>query len=329
VTAREAGAVGLPERLAHSLRAAGEAGEQWLAALPDLLASLESDWSITVGDALSGGNAAYVAEALRADGRPVVLKVALPTINGFAPFGQELRALRLADGDPYVTLLRFDQPRQSMLLERLGSPLGWLGWPVPQQLDALVHTVARGWRPMPVDPLLSADRLPDPDALPDGASKARWLADFVVSAWEDLSRPCPEATVAEAARCAAAREAALDSSRTVLVHGDAHPFNLLQASDGAFRLIDPEGLASEPAHDLGVILRDFNDDLLAKDPRIAMAIARGRCRRAGELARIDPEAIWQWAFTERVSTGLFLLSLGHDQEAETFLTVAAKLTGTA
>lgn len=313
----------LPGPLAWSLRAAGEAGDRWLAALPDLLASLESDWSITVGEALDGGNAAYVAEAVRADGSPAVLKVAVPPVSGFSPFGQELRALRLASGDPYVVLLRFDPGRQSMLLERLGAPLSSLGWPVAQQLDALVHTVARGWRP------ISAAPLPDPDALPAGESKARWLADFVVEAWEELNRPCPEATVAEAARYAEARAAALDPQDAVLVHGDAHPFNLLRAGDGAFRLIDPEGLASEPAHDLGVILRGFNDDLLARDPRISTAIARGRCRRAGELARVDPEAIWEWAFTERVSTGLFLLSLGHLEEAETFLTVAAKLTGSA
>jgi streptomycin 6-kinase len=323
VTAGELGAARLPERLTVSLRTAGDAGERWLAALPGVLASLESDWSVTVGDALPGGNAAFVAEVIRAEGGPAVLKVALPEVSGFAPFSQELRTLRLAGGDPYVGLLRFDLPRQAMLLERLGEPLSHLGWPVAQQLDALVHTVARGWRPMPADPL------PDPDALPDGAAKARWLAGFVVSAWEELSRPCPEATVAEAVRYASAREAALDPAAAVLIHGDAHPFNLLQAGDGSFRLVDPEGLASEPAHDLGVILRGFNDDLLARDARITAAIARGRCRRAGELARVDPEAIWQWAFTERVSTGLFLLSLGHQREAETFLTVAAKLTGSA
>ena len=285
----EAGAVRLPERLADSLRAAGEAGDRWLAALPELLADLEADWSITVGGAL-GGNAAYVAEATRADGSPVVLKVALPAISGFSPFGQELRTLRMADGDPYVALLRFDPSRQAMLLERLGEPLGRLGWPVPQQLDALVHTVARGWRPIP------AATLPDPDALPDGAAKARWLADFVVSGWEELSRPCPEGDhrgsrpLRRRARGGPGFEPVRPGARR------AHPFNLLQASDGSFRLIDPEGLASEPAHDLRVILRDFNDDLLTKDPRIATAIARGRCRRAGELARIDPEAIWEWAF---------------------------------
>lgn len=299
------------------MRAAGPAGERWLAALPDLLTSLETDWSVTTGAALAGGHAAYVAEAVLADGRRAVLKVALPPVMGFAPFGQELRALRVMGGDPYVTLIRFDQPRQSLLVERLGQPLGRLGWSVPRQLDALVGTVARGWRPVP-----DASSI----GLPDGAAKARWLAGFVPSVWEELSRPCPEATVAEAVRCAAARESAADPRQAVLVHGDAHLFNLLRAADGRFRLIDPEGLASEPAHDLGVILRDFNDDLLAGDPRDAMAVARGRCRRAGELTGADPESIWQWAFTERVSTGLFLLRLGHGRAAEPFLAAAARLT---
>lgn len=133
----------LPESLARSVRAAGPAGERWLAVLPDLLTSLETDWSITTGAALPGGHAAYVAEAMLADGHRAVLKVALPPVMGFAPFGQELRALRVTGGDPYVTLIRFDQPRQSLLLERLGEPLGRLGWSVPRQLDALVGTVAR------------------------------------------------------------------------------------------------------------------------------------------------------------------------------------------
>ena len=33
----------------------------------------------------------------------------------------------------------------------------------------------------------------------------------------------------------------------------------------SFRLVDPEGLHSEPAHDLGVALRDRNEELLACD----------------------------------------------------------------
>jgi hypothetical protein len=48
---------------------------------------------------LDGGNAAYVTEAVTRDGRPVVLKVAMPPgIDGFTAFEQQLAALLLADG---------------------------------------------------------------------------------------------------------------------------------------------------------------------------------------------------------------------------------------
>jgi predicted kinase len=64
-------------------------------------------------------------------------------------------------------------------------------------------------------------------------------------------------------------------------------------------------------------------DLLA-----ALEVARS-CRHAGRLTGADPEAIRQWAFTELVSTGLFVLRLGHHEEAETFLAVARKLAAAA
>jgi hypothetical protein len=79
-------AVTVSERLAVSLRALGAAGEAWLAGLPGLLAGLEADWSIP------------------------------PGIDEFTPFERQLAALRLADGDSYVGLIRHDVPRQALLL---------------------------------------------------------------------------------------------------------------------------------------------------------------------------------------------------------------------
>lgn len=112
---------------------------------------------------------------------------------------------------------------------------------------------------------------------------------------------------------------------------------LVAADDGrgpagagaGFRLVDAEGLISEPAHDLGVILvrgvPGWIGDLAGGDPRQVLEIVARRCRHAGRLAGAGPDAVWQWAFTELVSTGLFLLSLGQHGEAETFLAVAGKL----
>ncbi len=296
------------ERLTVSLRALGSVGHRWLEELPGVLSSLEADWSIACGAVFDGGNAAYVTEAVTLDGLPVVLKVALPPdVDGFSPFGQELDTLRLAQGDPYVEPIRHDGERRSLLLERLGPSLASLGWSTTKQLAAVASTVARGWRPVTTG------------RLPTGATKATWLADFVARTWEDLGQPCSEAAAERAAR--------FEPKRAVLVHGDAHAHNLLQVPGSGdhsvkFRLIDPEGLVSEPAHDLGVTLRAWNAELLAHD---TAGMALQRCRHMALLTGIDPEAIWQWAFIERVSTGLFLLHLGHHREAQTFLEVADRL----
>ena len=308
----------LPERVSAAVAALGPAGQRWLAGLPELVSGLEADWTVTCGTALEGGNAAYVAEAVTADGQLTVLKIALPPgINGFAPFEQELQALQDADGDPYARLICHDEERRSMLLERLGRPLASLGWPSDRQIAAITATLARGWRPA------SSGRQPT------GAAKAEWLARFITDAWRDLGEPCTERAASRAIDYAAERASRVDPRHAVLVHGDAHPSNVLEVPGGidhsahpAFRLIDPEGLASEPAHDLGVVLRGWNEDLLAAH---AAAVAFQRCEAVSRRTGVDPESIWQWSYIERVSSGLFLLRLGHEAEARPFLEAADRL----
>jgi streptomycin 6-kinase len=285
-----------------------------------LVASLEADWGITCGRMLAGGHFAYVAEAVTADGLPAVLKVALPrSADGLK---QELRALQVAQGDPYVRLIQHDEGRRSMLLEQLGRPMGELGWPAARQISVITSTVARGWRPV------------DVDGLENGATKAQWLAEFIARTWRKLDQPCSEQSIERALDYAQERARLLAGQPTVLVHGDAHPWNVLEArSDGSetgpgssFRLIDPEGLASEPAHELGVVLRGWNQELLETDPA---AVAFERCESVGRQTGVDREAIWQWAYVERVSSGLFLLELGHRAEAQPYLEVADLLAAVA
>jgi streptomycin 6-kinase len=308
----------ISERLGLSLGALGPAGAAWRTALPGLLAGLAADWSMTVGAALDGGQAGYVAEAVTRDGTPAVVKVAIPAgAEAVAPYQRQLTALRLAGGDPYVGLLRHDAPRQALLLERLGPPMAGLGWAPGRQLAALARLASRGWRPVP-----------DDGRLPTGTEAARWHAGFIPSAWAGLGRPCAEQVVELAVRCAAAREAAFDPGRAVLVHGDVHNFNALRVT-GGFRLVDPNGLAGEPAHDLGVVLArgvdGWLDELAAQEPRQVLDRVTRACRASGA----DPEAVWQWMFVELVSTGLFVRQLGRLADAARFLTVAGKLATAA
>lgn len=51
--------IDVPQQVRNTALATGNSA--WLDELPALVASLEADWSITVGRTLRGGNEAYVA----------------------------------------------------------------------------------------------------------------------------------------------------------------------------------------------------------------------------------------------------------------------------
>lgn len=270
-----------PAVVRNAARAAG--AEDWLDRLPALVSSLEADWSITVGHSYEGGSEAFVADATRADGTPAVLKVLIPGTGNSRPAG-EAAVLRLVGGDGCPVLYRHDPGQGAMLMERLGRPMYELGLPLARRLEILCATAQRIWRPAPGC------------GLPTGADKARWLAGFIETSWQELDRPCSEKTVDHALACAARRAQAHRDERAVLVHGDVHQLNALQ-HDGGFKLIDPDGLLAEAEYDLGVLMRGDPVELLDGDPV-------GRARWLAARTGLDLAAIWEWGVAERLTSGL-------------------------
>ncbi len=262
--------------------------EDWLKGLPALVKSLEQEWSLVVGRTYEDATEAFVAEALLAEGIPAVLKLVVPREGEAAR--NEITALRLAHGQGCAMLLRDDPERGALLLEHLGRSLVHLGLPIEQRHELLCRAAEQLWRPAPEA------------GLPTGAEKARWLIDFIQSSWDELDRPCSERAVEHAVRCAQQRMRAHDDERAVLVHGDIHQWNALEASEG-FKLVDPDGLLAEAECDLGVLMREDPVELLIGEPR---SRARWLARRTG----LDAEAIWEWGVVERVSTGLLCTNVG-------------------
>ena len=298
-----AGALHLPQAVRAKALAAG--AHAWLAGLPRLVAGLEREWGLRLGKVYDGGTEALVLAAGTPDGTPAVLKLLVPRPGGHAR--HEATVLRLAGGDGCARLLRADEERSALLIERLGPPLADLGVALPRRLEILAGAAERIWR-------TAADA-----GLPTGRAKAEWLAAFIAAAWERTGRPCPERTVAHALECCAARAAAHDDERAVLVHGDVHQWNALRAADGTFRLVDPDGLLAEAEYDLGVLMREDPEDLLrAADPR---ARSRWLARRTGR----DERAIWEWGNAERVSTGLLLGEIGLQPVARDMLAAADRI----
>ena len=99
--------------------------------------------------------------------------------------------------------------------------------------------------------------------------------------------------------CARRRGDAHRDETAVLVHGDVHQWNALEADDG-FKLVDPDGLLAEAEYDLGIIMRE--DPLDGDLPE--------RARRLARRTGLDACAIWEWGIVERVSTGLLGTQVG-------------------
>ena len=288
----------------------------WLAELPSVVADLSREWSLTVvGEPLGGGTRSYVARVRTAGGADAVLKVSVPEDDG----PQRISALRAADGRGYALVLRADTARCAVLLEALGPSLDALGWSPEQQIDALCATLRRAWRAAP-------DTAP---SVLRGVlrAKADALGELVARLWEEQGRPCSARVVGRA--LSYARRRAADPAEPAVVHGDPHPGNLLQiriarpGAESGFVFVDPDGFVAPRAYDLGVVVRDWCPQLSTGDAR---ATAWGYCARAAAQTGAAAQAVWEWGFLERVSSGLYACSLGLADIGEPFLATAERLT---
>jgi streptomycin 6-kinase len=114
----------------------------------------------------------------------------------------------------------------------------------------------------------------------------------------------------------------------VVVHGDPHPANALRVktprvgAEPGFVFVDPDGFLAEPAYDLGVVLRGWCPELLAGD---APTVARRYCQLLARHTGVDAQAIWEWGFIERVSSGLYAWAFGAEALGRPLLTTAELL----
>ena len=290
----------------------GEAGAEWLAGLPSVLDELAGRWSLTWGSPLPGGSASYVVAAATAAGDQCVVKLAMPDPD----LADGSRVLRAAGGHGYAVLHDHAPEHAALLLERLGPSLDRRPVSPERTLDLLVDTLAEAWR-LPVEAV-------GPDAaLP--TDKATSLHQMVVEL-DDRLELCAPGVRRQALEYAGRRAAAQDPD-AVLVHGDPHASNALRVLEprpgaaSGFVFVDPDGFRCDPAYDLGVVLRDWTGRL-ASDGR---AVLEAYCDRVAERSGVERARIWEWAFLERVSTGLYVSSFGGTTIGARFLRSAELL----
>jgi streptomycin 6-kinase len=277
----------------------GDEARQWLVDLDELVAAIEQQWQITVGEPFLSANEGVVARARTADGGDAVLKLMAPT-----PWDDDqIGVLERAEGRGYARALAVDRDKNAILLEALGKPLGDMGWSTARVMTTLVATLRQAW----------TVALPATQEIKTGVQKAQERHWLIGELWDKLERPCPADTIAIAKQYCDRRAAAYDRDHAVYAHGDPHAGNALQVpaprpgAESGFAFVDPDGLLIEPAYDLGAIMAGGEDELKAGDTRV---LARGWCSMLAEASGADGQAIWEWAFIERIAIGLYALDHG-------------------
>jgi streptomycin 6-kinase len=182
------------------------------------VAELAEEWGFTLGDPYApGGASEQVVRVELADGTPAVLKIGHPHRES----EQEADALERWDGDGAVRLLRRDDARNALLLERC-EPGTFLSDGADDPLGALIDVLPRLWK---------------------DATGFHTLADEV----EHWALPGELGELA--------RELAATQGELVLVHQDLHGENVLAAEREPWLVIDPKPLAAEREFALAPIVR--------------------------------------------------------------------------
>ncbi|MGH2633370.1 MAG: aminoglycoside phosphotransferase family protein [Tepidiformaceae bacterium] len=272
-------ALSIPESFARCMRDVyGDAGNEWLARLPAIVAECEQRWSIRV-EAPFVLSYNYVAPATRADGTPVVLKAGYPCKE----LRNEIDALRLYAGRGIGALLESDSELGAMLLERLspGEPLTTVTDDIAA--TALAAVVMRElWAPAPLDH--------------DFPTTATWGRGFDrLRATFGRNPPFNPALVDRAEDLFASLEAS--SAAPVLLHGDLHHDNILSAQRRPWLAIDPKGVVGEPAYETGAFIRNPSALYELPDPG---AVMHRRVAQLSEELGLDRQRIRNWGIAEAV-----------------------------
>jgi streptomycin 6-kinase len=287
------------------------AARDWLAGLPDLIAQVRDEFQLRLAPPLYGGSCSWVAPAELPDGTRVIVKIGWPHREMYG----EPTALRLWGGRGAVRLVAHYRQRHALLLERCepGTELARSTEPTADRLRAGCAVLRRLWSaPLPGSGDGSGGTGSGAAGSGDGGGGIEWVAD-VTAEWADLVdermdrlRPGYDpGLVAEGA--ALLRTLSGSAARTVVLHGDFNPGNVLAAGGGRWLAIDPKPMLGDPAYDPWPLLEQVDDPFAHPDP---VPVLRDRVALLSDELDLDAGRIVRWAVARGVETALW--AANHD-----------------
>jgi streptomycin 6-kinase len=278
-----------PSLEAFILELHGWAGRVWLEErLPVILTDCRRKWSLNLGTPFPNLSYSFVVPAIRDDGLELVLKV------GFLKDGQpdkelvtEHDALRHFDGIGMVRLIDADLSLGVLLLERLKPGRTIRSLKDEDKAASIAAELMKDlWKPVPLN-----HQFP---SIKDWYKGFQRLSLF----FEDGYGPFPKKLVDKAKLIF--QEQITDSDSPVVLHGDLHHDNILNASRRPWLGIDPKGVIGEPAYEPGAFIRNIflKDNESIEQANLARAIDV-----FSEHLNMGKKRITRWAFAQAVLSG--------------------------
>lgn len=266
----------------------GDAGRQWLDDLPALVQECVERWSLTVHPPFEPLSYNFAAPASRPDGQTLVLKAGVPRPE----LGCEIDALRIYAGRGSVLLLEADTQRGVMLLERIEPGTTLKAEPDDARATEITARVMQSlWQPLPAGHSFKA--------------VTEWATGFahLRARFDGGTGPLPADQVALAESLFA--DLFRSAAPAVLLHGDLHHGNILAGGRSPWLAIDPQGVAGEPAYEVGALLRNPMPEV-AGWPDLARVQAR-RVDQLTEILGFDRQRIVGYGMAQAVLSAWWTL----------------------
>lgn len=247
----------------------------WLKGLPRALATLQRRWQFAWDEPVyeTEGSCAWVAPVRLADGRPAVLKLGMPHMEG----AHEIKGLRFWHGDGIVRLYQADEELGAMVLERCEPGFHLRRLPEDEQDIVIAKLLRRLWK------------------TPDPSHGFRSLH-FMLSQWKETTLARREGWI-DAGLVGEGLELIDQLCRStmepVLLATDLHAGNVLKAEREPWLAIDPKPFVGDRAYDATQHLLNCENRLLL-NPKATV-------RRFSDLLEVDDERVRLWLFA-RVAT---------------------------
>ena len=257
----------------------GTIGETWLNDLPQIIAELSKIWSLKVEKPFANLSYNFVAPCVCENGN-AVLKIALPLDN--PEIYSEARFLQTANGRGAIRLLKFEEKRRAMLLERAmpGANLKEVFHENSEKaVEVSIEIMHEVLRKAPKDSTFL--RLDD------------WFDNFFTKAQNtnfpfDFQKKAREFY----------EESSSNSKNKFLIHGDLHHENILSATRESFLAIDPKGIVGDVGYEISVFL---NNHLwwLASEPNLREKL-NAAVQKFSEAFAIEPKDLRKWACAQKI-----------------------------